>query len=99
MVDWLGIEIEVSLQLYVDNEAAPHIAENPNYHEKTKQIGADHHLIKEKVVANIIYSLVQSEQQLADMLKKPLSKSTFQDLLGKLSMKDIHVPLEGESRK
>lgn len=64
--------------LYVDNQSAIRLINNPVYHKRTKHIDVKYNFIREKVELGLIkINYVSSKEQLADILTKALSTQIF----------------------
>ncbi|KAB2629424.1 hypothetical protein D8674_034219 [Pyrus ussuriensis x Pyrus communis] len=73
--------------LWCDNLSAISLASNPVFHARTKHIELDYHYIRELVLAHLLkVQFVCSEDQLADLHTKSLSKTRFRYLCSKLPL-------------
>jgi hypothetical protein len=81
-----GYHIE-SVPLYIDSNSALKLTRNPEFHSKSKHIDVKHHFIREKAESKEIDTQrVNTKDNLADILTKPLTRPTHEDLVDRLGM-------------
>ena len=73
------------------------LSENPVFHDKSKHIEIKYHYIRDMVqkkAVNLQY--VAIEEQIADVLKKPLARLKFEYFREKLGVLQIEVSSKGK---
>ena len=73
------------------------LLENPVFHDKSKHIDIKYHYIRDMVQRGVVKLLyVAIEEQIADVLTKPLAKVKFEYFREKLGVLQIEVPSKGK---
>jgi hypothetical protein len=85
MLTEMDIQIETPTIIYVDNQSAIKISENDSAHDRTKHIAIRHYYIRDCIDDGSVKLVwVRSEDQLADILTKPLTPATFTSIRDRL---------------
>jgi hypothetical protein len=78
LLEEIDIQVETPTIIYVDNQAAIKISENDSSHDRTKHIAIRHYYIRDCIEdGSVKLEWIRSEDQLADILTKPLTPSPF----------------------
>ena len=84
--------------IYFDNSLAIDLSKNLVFHKRTKHIDAEYHYIRELVNnGEIILEHCRTQEQVANILTKPLGQKSFEFLRKFLGMTDNPaVEIKGE---
>jgi hypothetical protein len=85
----INLTQDVAIPIYLDSKSAIELAKNSVHHERSKHIDVKFHFMREEVKKkNVELIHVTSEDQVADILTKPLPTMKFEKFKKLLGMKD-----------
>ena len=91
IADIQGTEAK-SVKLLVDNKSAIALSKNPVHHDRSKHIDLRYHFIRDCVeTGKIDIEYVGTEDQLADVLTKPLGRVQFMELKKRIGIEEVQL--------
>lgn len=77
-------------RLLIDNQATIELSKNPVFHERSKHIDTRYHYIRDCIEQGVVdVDHVRTEDQLADILTKPLGRVRFVELRSRLGVVEV----------
>uniref|UniRef100_A0A2N9EUD9 Reverse transcriptase Ty1/copia-type domain-containing protein n=1 Tax=Fagus sylvatica TaxID=28930 RepID=A0A2N9EUD9_FAGSY len=93
LLEDMGVTHSSPTVIHCDNRSAIQIAHNDVFHERTKHIEIDCHLVRHHLSAGILHLLpVSSSDQTANIFTKTFPPGRFRDLVSKLKMASVKPP-------
>ena len=90
--------IDYAVPLHYDNQLAICLAENPEFHARTKQVEVHYHFVREKVLqGEIEMCQIKTEDQVVDIFTKGLNATKFADFRKQLGMMTMAKLRESQS--
>jgi hypothetical protein len=72
--------------VYYDNQSCIKLFENPVFHDHSKHIDIRYHFLRDRVQKGAVaLEYIQTDQQVADILTKPLAKGKFENAVACVS--------------
>ena len=79
LIQDMKIPVDKQMKIFVDNQAAITISENPALHKRTKHISANFNFVREAIREDKVIRLqhINTENNTADIFTKPLIGNKF----------------------
>jgi hypothetical protein len=85
----IGYPPTLPSDLYADNKSAIAISENPRFHQRVKHIDIRYHFLRDLVEkGEVKIHYVPSEENLADILTKPLGTTLHRRIVAMMGMEN-----------
>lgn len=85
----LGVTQSRPVELFCDNKSAIYKVENPVFHERTKHIEIDCHVVRDKYQQGVVIPMsIKTEHQLADVFTK-VDSITLQNLTSDMGVCNV----------
>ncbi|KAJ9566804.1 hypothetical protein OSB04_002770 [Centaurea solstitialis] len=92
----LGLSSSKQPVIYCDNAGTTYVSANPVFHSKMKHLGLDYHFVWENVqTGDLRVAYISNTQQLANILTKPLPRSSFNSIISKIGLFPWPTILQG----
>ena len=83
--------------IHCDNQSCVKLSENPVFHDRSKHIEIKYHYIRDMVQRGAVKLLyVATEEQIADVLTKPLARMKFEYFRERLGVLQIEASSQGK---
>uniref|UniRef100_A0A2N9G8X2 Reverse transcriptase Ty1/copia-type domain-containing protein n=1 Tax=Fagus sylvatica TaxID=28930 RepID=A0A2N9G8X2_FAGSY len=93
LLEDMGLTHSSPTVIHCDNRSAIQIVHNDIFHERTKHVEIDCHLVRHHLSAGILHLfLVSSSNQTIDIFTKTFPSGRFHDLVSKLKMASVRPP-------
>ena len=90
MLETLGVEEKTGIVIMCDNISTIQLSRNPVFHCKSKHIDVRFHFLRELVNDGVVeLSYCNSQDQIADIMTKPLNLEQFEKLRGMLGVTEV----------
>ena len=86
-----------TIAILCDNQSCINMTKNPVFHDKSKHIEIRYFYIRDMMQKGAIkLQYVSTDEQVVDVLTKPLSRVKFKQFRGKLGVVQKDLPRKGE---
>ena len=83
--------------IHCDNQICVKLSENTVFHDKSKHIEINYHYVRDMVKRGVVkLQYVATDEQIADVLTKPLARVKFEYFREKLGVLQIEVFFQGK---